>query len=297
MKLDYLTTLRAVIRTGSFAAAASQSNLTPSAVSQRMQQLESYFGRPLFDRSTREARATPLAHAVAATVVDALDGLEALRDRRTVEVSGQVRLGAIYSAQLSIVPACLLRLRQRHPTLEVSLLTGSSEDLVAATRAARIDAAIVVRASRDSRGIRWLDLQKESFVLLVPATTHESTLKRVAQSLPWIRYNHSSTSGQTAARHVRSQVPGLKPTLDVQTASVIVGMVAAGLGFSVMPQVPQALLRVYGVHQIRLDRAIPQRQIGLALRSADQDNRRVQALADSIHEAHEELRKSGDGLG
>ncbi len=292
MKLDYLSTLQAVIRTGSFAAAASEANLTPSAVSQRMQQLEVFFGRPLFDRSGREARPTPLAREVVATVVDALDGLEALRDRRTIAVSGRVRLGAIHSAQLASIPACLVKLRHRHPTLEVTLVTGFSEELINAVRAGKIDAAVVVRPDADVRGIRWCNLQKESFVLLVPAATRETTLKRVAQSLPWIRYNYASTSGRTAARHVRAQMPRLEPVLDAATASVIMGMVAAGLGFSVMPQAPTAMARVFGVHQIRLDRSIPPRQLALALSGSSSESRRVQALAASIQDAYDEARRS-----
>jgi DNA-binding transcriptional LysR family regulator len=132
LKLEYLSTLRAVIQCGSFAAAAAQSHLTPSGVSQRMQQLESYFGRPLFSRSGRNAKPTALALEVAGLVGGVLDGLEALRERRQTAVMGRVRIGAVISAQLSMMPACLKRLRMRHPTLEVDLQTGSSQALLAA---------------------------------------------------------------------------------------------------------------------------------------------------------------------
>lgn len=58
MKLQFLQTLTAVLRHGSFAAAAKDVNLRASAVSLQMLQLEDDFGQPLFDRSARQARPT-----------------------------------------------------------------------------------------------------------------------------------------------------------------------------------------------------------------------------------------------
>ena len=51
MKIESFRTLNAVLRGGSFAAGAADMNLSPSAVSLQMKQMEAYFGQPLFDRS------------------------------------------------------------------------------------------------------------------------------------------------------------------------------------------------------------------------------------------------------
>ena len=52
--LDYtqLETLAAVLRHGSFDLAAAQLNITQSAVSQRIRQLEEHVGAPLVQRSS-----------------------------------------------------------------------------------------------------------------------------------------------------------------------------------------------------------------------------------------------------
>ena len=57
-----LTAFDAVMRTGSFAAAASELNITASAVSHRIKALESYLGLSLFNRIHRQA--TPSEAAV-----------------------------------------------------------------------------------------------------------------------------------------------------------------------------------------------------------------------------------------
>src|SRR5262245_39818763 len=121
MKLSFLTTFRAVLQKGSFAAAAAEIGLTPSAVSQQMQQLEAYFGQPLFDRSLRVVRPTPFAREVMAAVDGAVASLDGLRARRTPLVTGKVRLGVINSVQVSVLPQCLLALRKKYPQLEVLL--------------------------------------------------------------------------------------------------------------------------------------------------------------------------------
>ena len=64
MKIEMFDTLDAVLRGGSLAAAASETNLTASAVSMQMKQIEAYLGQPLFDRSGHAIRPTPLAHEV-----------------------------------------------------------------------------------------------------------------------------------------------------------------------------------------------------------------------------------------
>ena len=61
MKLDAFLTLDAVLRGGTLAAAAAEMDLTPSAVSMKMKQLEVYMGQPLFDRSGAQVRPTRLA--------------------------------------------------------------------------------------------------------------------------------------------------------------------------------------------------------------------------------------------
>ena len=64
MKIEAFQTLEAVLRHGSFSAAAARMNLTPSAVSMQMKQLEQYVGQTLFDRSGLQVQPMPLARQV-----------------------------------------------------------------------------------------------------------------------------------------------------------------------------------------------------------------------------------------
>ena len=86
MKLAFLNTLDAVLRRGSFAAAAQEVGLTAGAVSLQIRGLEKYFGQPLFDRSSRTSRPTPFAKELAGSIQGALATIEALRDKRSTQV-------------------------------------------------------------------------------------------------------------------------------------------------------------------------------------------------------------------
>ena len=82
-KLPSFFALRAfesAARQVSFALAAKELHLTPSAISHQVHGLEAYFGKPLFDRLTRRVELTPDGiHNVLAKVT-ATDALVAIVD-------------------------------------------------------------------------------------------------------------------------------------------------------------------------------------------------------------------------
>ena len=177
MKIAFLGTLDAILRRGSFAAAAHEVGLTPSAVSLQIKGLEEYFGQPLFDRSARTARPTPFARELSSNIQGALAAIDALRDKRSPTVSGRIALGTIRSVQTTTLPATLLKLRALHSQLEVRLVQEDSAVLLQLLKAADIDAAIVVRprAGGSSR-LSWRNLARESFVLLAPPNTKSDSV-------------------------------------------------------------------------------------------------------------------------
>ncbi len=121
MKLEFLTTLDAILRHGSFAAAADEVGLSPSAVSLQVKRLEEYLGRPLFDRSGRVAKPTLLARELSESVRMALESVEAARNRPSGVLSGRLVLGAIRTLQTTMVPVVLTELTGAIPSLAFGL--------------------------------------------------------------------------------------------------------------------------------------------------------------------------------
>jgi DNA-binding transcriptional LysR family regulator len=288
MKFGALPTLQAVLRRGSFALAAEELGLTPSAVSQQMRHLEEYFGQPLFDRSGRTVKPTPLAMEVVATVQGAFAGLELLRDRSSIDLRGRLRFGATNTVQLSVLPRAMKLLMDRYPGLHVMLEAENvSERLLDLLKGGQIDAAIVAKPETGiSRTVHIEQIADQPFVLVYPRSYAGTvTVKEIAGSLPWVRYNLKLSGGKIASRFVRETAPGLEPRFELMSTDAVMSMVSEGLGFSVIPCPRDDLVRVYPVNILRLDRRLRNRRVVLARRTADVDNRRINALLDCMREA------------
>lgn len=288
MKLAALETLGAVLSTGSFSAAANEVGVTASAVSLQMKQLESYIGRPLFDRSGRTAVPTPVARELAAASASALATIEGFRARSPLAVSGLLRLGAITSVQTSVVPHALRLLRSRHPALTVQLALDVSAPLQAAVSAGRLDAAVVVRPPRGgSSRLAWRDLARVPFVLVVPADAEHGTAQQLLRRYPWIQYERTLTGGRVAAQYVRRICPDKRPAYELTSTDAIIGMVAEGLGVSVIPRPRTPLQRAYAFREVTLGAGAPARQVAWTCRKTDAEDRRHAAVFAALTQAYE----------
>lgn len=120
--LQTLQTFAVVAATGSFTLAAEQLNLSQSAISRQVQQLEHYFGCTLFERHTRKVVVSPQGQALQ-PFVDGLiasfkSSFEALRAQsRTITV----RMTPTF-ARKWLLPR-LPQLKKAHPDLNINIDT------------------------------------------------------------------------------------------------------------------------------------------------------------------------------
>ena len=282
MKIETFLTLNAVLRTGSFAAAAAEMSLTPSAVSMQMKQLEQYLGQPLFDRSGLQIQPRHTAYEVADAVRDGLQRMEVLRRRPSVVVEGTTRVGIIESLMPALLPGLLSQLRERHPRLSVLPKRGRSAQLIAEVKAGHLDAAVVASPLKGLGDVlRIRPLLQQDLVLIAPPDSTETSPTALLRRYDWIRYDRRSVTGAMASRHVLSLVPGKRGVFGIDSAPAIIAMVSGGLGVSVIHLLDAALCQAYPVREVRLGRHAPQFKLVVVTRKADDDDR---ALA-VVHEA------------
>lgn len=287
MNMGMLATLVAIVDRGSLAAAAREVGCTPSAVSLQVKQLETYFGRPLFDRSSKTAKPTPFGLQAADLARDLVQRIDSLRTKPATLVAGRLRLGVVASVQADVLPQALRILRDRHPALDVSILLNDSNVLLTELKAGRIDAAVLVRpSSGGSSRLLWHDLTKQPFVMLAPANAPDEKPAELFRYLSWIRYETAFTGGRIAAGLVRRLAPQARATMDLQSIDAIVAMVAAGLGVTIVPRPRQELLGAYAVRELRLGTNAPTRQIALVYRGADSSDRRIMSVRKALSESY-----------
>lgn len=283
MKIDAFSTLDAVLRGGTLAAAAAEMNLTPSAVSMQMKQMELYLGQPLFDRSGLQVRPTPLAHEVAGLMRDTLAQLESLRKRSTVAIDGVVRLGVIESMQPVVLPGVIGLLRERYPQLELRPARGRSAGLTGQVKAGELDAALVAQPEDGgSARLRWQPMLRREMVLVAPPGATETTVAALFKQYEWIRYDRSTITGAMAARYAAQVRDKRGSSLEFDNAAAIVAMVSAGLGISIVQIADPGLCQTYPVRVVRLGRNAPVLQLSLVTRKADDDSRPVAAVRDAV---------------
>lgn len=292
MKIETFATLEAVLQTGTFVGGARLMNITPSAVSMQMKQLEGYLGKPLFDRSGLQVRPTQLAHEVADTMRDALKGLDALRSGTVLAIEGVVRVGVIESMQPIVLPGMLRFIRARHPKLDVVPIRGRSSGLTAAVKAGEIDAALVAEPSGAKAGrMSWTPMLRRELVLITPPDTPDTPIPTLFRQLEWIRYDRKTVTGSMAAQYVNNQIGDVRSTLEFDNAAAIVAMVSSGLGISVVQRPDSAVLHSYPVRVFRLGKAAPVLQLSMVSRKADDNSRPLAVVREAMAMACAEYQK------
>ncbi|KAF1023559.1 MAG: HTH-type transcriptional activator CmpR [Pseudomonas sp.] len=266
--LRELKTFIAVTRHGTFAAAGMHIGLTQSAVSAQIRQLEQVLGVQLFDRTGRQAtlnaagiRALPLAKEILETF-----------NRMAIPVAadeyrGELRVGAITTAQTGLLPQALVRLREAAPAVECKLVPGVSLELLNQVDAGELDSAIIIRPPFElPKELHIQVLRSEPFVLIVPPAVEGDDPLQLLAAHPHVRYDRASFGGRHVSRFLREHTLDVQVALELDELEAIVRMVECGLGISLIPQAGLWLERSANVRIIPLGKLTFHREIVLLSR-------------------------------
>ncbi|MFW0754854.1 LysR substrate-binding domain-containing protein [Pseudomonas sp. H11T01] len=124
--LQALQALVEVSDSGSFTQAAQKLCLTQSAVSRKIQQLESHFGVPMFVRSSRSIRLTPEGEQVLGSARNILEQLKTLEDRLSPQ-KRPFRIRMHVSLAVRWLLPKLSDFYRRHPDISLSIETVATE--------------------------------------------------------------------------------------------------------------------------------------------------------------------------
>lgn len=274
----HLRVLRAVATTGSFSAAGRELGCTQPAVSQQMKALEASVGTPLLVRSGREMRLTQAGEALVRHASGILAGLTAAEEEVAAIAglrAGRVRLVSFPSGSSTLVPTALAALRAAHPGTRVSLEEAEPPKSVGLLREGDCDVALAFRyegATGAEEGAEWADLVvrpllTDRLVGLVPERHRLARAESVAigelAGEPWI-------AGCPRCRGQLVEVcegAGFTPRIDFATDDypAVVGLVGAGLGVAVLPQLAIESVRPRGARVLALEPAVRREIVALTL--------------------------------
>src|SRR6185437_11655028 len=247
LALTQLQTLRTVLATGSFAAAAAELNYTASAVSQQIAALERATGLVLFERSPHSVRPTEHARLLADRAGELLalwDGLDREVDAIARGELGRLRIGSFPTASARLLPAALAELVAARPAADIEVDEGELDALLPRLLTGELDLALAYRYQAVPAG--WPSqlvetvLLRERLYLLVPddhplaSGSDEARLTGLADSR-WV----APLAGSPGALNLERLAAraGFSPRIGFRSNdySVVHGLVAAGLGVALVP--------------------------------------------------------------
>ncbi|MFJ9760576.1 LysR family transcriptional regulator [Streptomyces sp. NPDC101149] len=233
-----------VAQRGSFTAAAEALGYTQSAVSRQIIATEAAVGAPLFERHARGVRPTLSGEALLRYARRMIADAEAaeleiagLRDR----LAGRLAVGAYPTAAAVLVPRAIARLQKAHPALTVGLWEAGSPAQLRRLRAGRLEVAVVaigeglpdydftglhVEVIRTGRGIGVAVHTAHSL-----ASREEVHVDDLAQEA-WI-VGAGEEGGPRFGAWPTLEAP--RVAYEAHSWQTRLGLVAAGLGVSVMP--------------------------------------------------------------
>ncbi|EED3326318.1 LysR family transcriptional regulator [Salmonella enterica subsp. enterica] len=189
IRLRHLHTFVAVAQQGTLGRAAETLNLSQPALSKTLNELEQLTGTRLFERGRLGAQLTVpgeqfLTHAV--KVLDALNTAGQALNRKEDASADVVRVGAIPTAALGILPAAIGRFHQQQKSTSLQVATMNNTMLLAGLKSGEIDLGIGRMSDPELMGgLNYELLFLESLKLVVrpghPLLQETITLSRVME--------------------------------------------------------------------------------------------------------------------
>ncbi|EEJ2567544.1 LysR family transcriptional regulator [Salmonella enterica subsp. enterica serovar Hartford] len=189
IRLRHLHTFVAVAQQGTLGRAAETLNLSQPALSKTLNELEQLTGTRLFERGRLGAQLTVsgeqfLTHAV--KVLDALNTAGQALNHKEDASADVVRVGALPTAALGILPAAIGRFHQQQKSTSLQVATMNNTMLLAGLKSGEIDLGIGRMSDPELMGgLNYELLFLESLKLVVrpghPLLQETITLSRVME--------------------------------------------------------------------------------------------------------------------
>ncbi len=237
LTIQQLEYLAAVSIEDTWAAAAKRLQVTPSALSQGLAELERRLGVTLFERVGRRRVLTDDAQQVvqyAQRVLAQTTDLARWAEELGAGATGSLRIGMIDVAAVAHFPRTLQSFIAEHPDLNLSLTVASSAQLVDAVLDGELAFALVVKPAKSIVDCHLTEVLAEDLAIYAPGGT---TRRDPATWGPWVLFPEISHTRQLVARALQARGAPVQVTAVSNQPDVLREMVQLGLGWTVLPVV------------------------------------------------------------
>jgi molybdate transport repressor ModE-like protein len=277
LDMKRLRILREVAAQGSFSAAADSLYLSQSAVSQQIATLEKEVGMQLLDRARGGPKLTDAGRVLVGHAEAAIARLdEAERELAAIAglEGGELRMASFPSASATLLTEAVSVFHGRHPSVRLSVAEAEPEESLPRLRGGELDLALSFDypsvPKTEERDLERTLVLTESMHLALPkrhplAERQVVPLAELAEE-QWLCGSRPSSCGEVVFRACRDA--GFEPRVGFESDDyhVMQGFIAAGLGFTLLPDLALPTLRSDLVIRAT-DPPAPNRRVWAATRS------------------------------
>lgn len=227
-----------------FGHASVACNISISALSRSIRQLETEVGVRLFDRDNRAVLLTAKGQRFLHYAKNATRQWRSIcNDLKDDDLHGEISLYCSVTASHSILFDLLNRFRPDYPGIEIKLHTGDPELAISRVVAGQEEIAIAAIPDTPPRGLLCTAITESPLLFIAAKTLDTITLPDSGSSVKkqWATVPMILSEGGIARARVNQwfRRMGISPRLYAQVAGneAIVSMVSLGLGVGVVPKI------------------------------------------------------------
>jgi DNA-binding transcriptional LysR family regulator len=240
MTFKQLEAIYWVARLGGFAQAAAKLHATQSAISKRVQELESLFDTPLFDRSLRSARLTDKGEEMFAVAQRLLGERDAAVEQflRPEVIERRLRIGVTELTAMTWLPRLVQRIESLYPKVVIEPEVDTSITLRDKLLGDELDIAIVPDALKDPRCEARPVGELEMAWMCKPGFINARKTHRLQDIAKYRLLIQSSKSGVGMAVDPWLSAHGIKvpaSSLSSNNMLALISMTVSGLGVTYLP--------------------------------------------------------------
>ena len=288
LNLRLLEIFAAVVHENGMTGAAAALNLTQSAVSQAISNLEASVNARLIDRGTRPLKLTLLGDVIYKRTVGILDQINELD--RAIEMHlhntlPMLRLGVVNTVASTAGPYLVRKLDNLAAKWIIS--SGFAETTTRALVERRVDFIITADENTANSEFLTIPIFEEPYILVLPtALKGERSIEMLARTAPMVRYGSQAFIGPAVEAYFQriGVVPPSHYHLD--TSDSVLAMVEEGIGWTI--STPLCILKARSssprLHFAGLPEPVPTRRIALVARAGENDQL-ASEIAGTVKEA------------
>jgi LysR family transcriptional regulator, carnitine catabolism transcriptional activator len=281
-----LRALVALIDTQSFTRAAERVHLSQPAFSALIQNLEDVLGARLFHRSTRRVVLTPegeLIEPVVRRLLADLDGMVANFKAHAERRTGRVVVAALPSLAAAWLPGVLAEFHALYPGIALSLRDALAEQCMTLLRSREAD-IVLAPFTHDASDVEPHVLCSEQFYVVCrsdhPLANRATITSRDLVNCDIVQMSRGSSVRQSLAP--TSELLLGNQLFEVEHLATVAGLVRAGFGVSIVPQLTLFHFQAPELVVRRLNTKGLKREIHVLRRRGESLSSAAQALFELI---------------